>query len=801
MALRPSKLTDGNAFSEFQKNATVHGSKAAGLRLIPAAWCPEFEVLPVKFHDTWKNNRRLDRDLLKKAMAWLDSTGPEKIAVRSSGVGEKIEDRGKFDSVVTTRPRKLSYLAEAIETIFRSAEKIDKDERLGIVIQKYLQPTFSGHLSNEVRLSPTRNQWNYEIERPNWTSSKGLNSKSAPMPESTLPIGCGSSVPHQSLRSVGKWMTENLGPRCHIEWVTAGGFLWLVQLDLEWREQDVGFDPRIKFDSSAFIDPQPDKAKILRPYSIGSQTEWTKLKNLSEFDFDNDNPGPRIYPLTAREFFESLSSPNSRNNICEEIKLVTGDRAVVRTDCKQPGVRQYNLPRTDTESAAGAYDWCRTTLDRLIDDDLQIDHIAFLIHAFLPSEASAWVYASPDDPTVIVDALWGLPDGLQVLPVDTYEVNIPRRKIIGTKSTFKPRFLREKLDGSWVYEDILRSQGRRRVLKQPDILEIAFRTREIANKLGEDAQVMWFCGIPERYGVGRNLPWYRSREHLDTAPRDEGRYKPFKVRNPGDLQRLPERQAMIELAPDVELIRSDEFLQKVIDTALEKRLPVQLHGSRLGHTYYRLSQAGIAIVLTNDPKYHRKRERRTFGKIVRDKVSLNIQSGGETVIEALLEKEDLSHGLTGKMIEELEEFLRAASSEERCAELADVFEVLRGLAKAADIDWQDLLRFADQKRSKNGGFTERKVLLETSLPQKIGPLESTRVIGIDNIGRYESSESVVKIPITSIINSIARSKFVVDMPTVEISLSMEIVGGRLILRPSRFVTTSHDEHQYQLFND
>ena len=693
-----SKDTKLNSFEEFQKSAKKYGAKAAGISLLPGAWCPAFHLLPTVLHSDWTRTGKLDNKTIDDALAWASSLTCDRFMVRSSGANERIGDRGKYQSVLLQRPIDKNSVTQAITSIFDHAQTVDPAEKMGVIIQEFVEPLISGHMSNEVRVSPTRNQWKYDTEKPVWHPSTGINSKFAPLPDLSRPIVCGKDVPHQALRSIGKWMTENIGPRCHIEWLTTGSEVFLVQLDLEWTELDEGFDPRSGLKLNEYAQPRPSEARMLKLYEIGTETPWKKLKNLSEFGFSASEKAPKIFLLSATDLKDAYCSDERRTALINEVRSVTGDRAVVRTDCKDSTARPFNLPRTDTVSASQAVEWAALEVPKLVAEGMRLEDIGFLIHAFLPSAASAWAYSRPGDPTVIVDALWGLPDGLQVLPVDTYEVNVVRDKIIGTKSTYKPRFLRETPDGAWVYEDIKRSKGRSKVLGQTDILEIAKRTADIASALGEDAQIMWFCGIPDQYAVGKNLPWFRSREKLDTAPRIEVRYKPFEVRNQQDLLKLPDREAMIKLAPDVDLIRDDKFLQDVIDAALEKRLPVQLEGSILGHTYYRLVKAGVAVALVNAPKYYRKRELQTFGKIVRDKIATKIQGGGEAVVEALLDKADLSRGLAGKLVEELEEFLLAKDIEARRSELADMLEVLIGMSGAEGIDWPSVLDFADAKR-------------------------------------------------------------------------------------------------------
>ena len=58
----------------------------------------------------------------------------------------------------------------------------------------------------------------------------------------------------------------------------------------------------------------------------------------------------------------------------------------------------------------------------------------------------------------------------------------------------------------------------------------------------------------------------------------------------------------------------------------------------------------------------------------------------------------------------------ARAPAEKMEELADVLEVVRGLAVTNDIDWDNLLAKALEKREKRGGFEHQTVLLETARP-------------------------------------------------------------------------------------
>lgn len=787
----------GSDFSKFKDLAMRFGSKAAGLLLLPRVWVPEYLLVPVSFHREWKSNPLQIDQLSTDILEWMNEHQIEEIIIRSSGSNETIDDRGKYQSKVVDHPCVAENIRVAINSVLNSASKVDPDEDMGLIVQRYVNASVLGHLSNEVRHSPTRNQWKYEVEFP-WAPTRGLNSKNAPLPDATIALQSGPAVPHQSLRAVGKWICNNVKPRSHLEWLCADGKIWLVQLDMEWMQLDNGVDPSNELVGEVSFSPDLSKLTLLEQYEIGAETPWKKLKNLSDFDFDVQDEKPIIFQLPGQLVNQICDNEKLKSNLVAEILGVTNDRVVVRTDCSKKGYRSFNLPRTDTVSAVNAVSWCEETLKQLHEDEVEPKEVMFLLHAFLPSFASAWAYAKQGSPVVIVDALWGLPDGMQVLPVDSYEVVVPQKKVIDTNSVYKPRYLTDGEDGSWKYCSVLRKKGRSRVLKKSDILSIATRTRNIANTLGEDAQIMWFCGIPENYGVGRNLPWFRAREQFDTAPRVQAKFPEVKVEGFEDLERLPERQATIRLVPDANLIRDDSFLEKVIETALARRLPVKLEGSMLAHIYYRLCEAGVGVVVSNLPKYHRKRGKREFGKIVRDKIPENISVGGEEVVEAILDKEDALHGLAAKVIEELEEFIRAQAGEDKIAELADVFEVVLGLATNAGISWPEVEASAISKREKRGGFDNRKILIETSLARPEQAAVEGMVVSLDQLSKVHYTASQLKIPLTALMNSIGRHSVSVNIGGV--SLALKVEAGHLVLDYADSKSEKDDPAQGSLFD-
>ncbi|SHJ74056.1 Predicted house-cleaning noncanonical NTP pyrophosphatase, all-alpha NTP-PPase (MazG) superfamily [Clostridium amylolyticum] len=99
---------------------------------------------------------------------------------------------------------------------------------------------------------------------------------------------------------------------------------------------------------------------------------------------------------------------------------------------------------------------------------------------------------------------------------------------------------------------------------------------------------------------------------------------------------------------------------------------------------------------------------KSYNKLVRDKIPEIIKEAGKTCnIRYADEKEQLKL-LEEKLQEEVSEYIEAKNLEE----LADIMEVLFGLAKNLGFCEEDLLKCREDKRSKRGGFEEGVVLLE-----------------------------------------------------------------------------------------
>ena len=97
---------------------------------------------------------------------------------------------------------------------------------------------------------------------------------------------------------------------------------------------------------------------------------------------------------------------------------------------------------------------------------------------------------------------------------------------------------------------------------------------------------------------------------------------------------------------------------------------------------------------------------RIYNKLVRDKIPDIIAAKNETPVTAILAETEYKKALEDKLYEEYQE-VTEASGDERCEDLADVIEVIRALAKLENRSLEDIIKLADEKRAKRGGFDNR----------------------------------------------------------------------------------------------
>jgi predicted house-cleaning noncanonical NTP pyrophosphatase (MazG superfamily) len=193
-----------------------------------------------------------------------------------------------------------------------------------------------------------------------------------------------------------------------------------------------------------------------------------------------------------------------------------------------------------------------------------------------------------------------------------------------------------------------------------------------------------------------------------------------RIENRADLRAFTENDTAFDLGnrrvvfrpgnPD--LIRARDFVAEIGNVAKSKGWRVVLEGSALAHNWYLLRAAGVDV--ESSAEYVNKpRRRRTFEKLVRDKIPKAIEAKGERVSSVELSASELRGALQRKMVEEAFEVLAAIGDEELLSELADVYEVVSALARQAGGTLDGVRQRADKKRASKGGFERGYFLVST----------------------------------------------------------------------------------------
>ena len=103
--------------------------------------------------------------------------------------------------------------------------------------------------------------------------------------------------------------------------------------------------------------------------------------------------------------------------------------------------------------------------------------------------------------------------------------------------------------------------------------------------------------------------------------------------------------------------------------------------------------------------------KKNYNKLVRDNIPDIIEQNGEKPVIEFLNNNDYKKELLNKLKEECNEVISAENQEELLNELADVYEVLNALAHIQNKSMDDVVKIAEQKKLKRGGF-EKKIYLK-----------------------------------------------------------------------------------------
>jgi len=769
------------------------GTKGSMLATIPRLWTPPFLLISYPILEESGSelvgHPEVGERGLSQITDLLSLTG--KLIVRSSIIGESIWDRGSYQSVIieagTGSPP--DELERAVSDVLRSAP----DKKVALVIQSYITPVFKGEFGNLLRIAKTRDHWEWsEVGTSGIASRTRLNSQRDQAANESLPLKSQTARSRERLfGSVGAWINNELmhghSERVNCEWVTDGDIYYLVQIDEE-DEDLVGVNPyQIRIPPRHT--PSAETGDFLSCATPGSLSDWDKLKVLEEL-WEAEAPYKPILFYIPFSKLPKADDVQGRVKLRDEFASLIGPQGIVIRTSTRAGKKKMNLPRTECIGPDEAANWCIEVSAKILSESSKPEDYAFVAHHFIAAKASAWAKADPNQPEVEIHALWGLPDALQYCPYDIWEVHLPTGTVTDYP-VYKSDFLVSSDDGGWKHQRIKNELARFHCIEKKEVLEIATRTKAIADRMDKPCHVMWFVGCIDEDQKNFNVPWYWNDAHEAEPNTDRTNYQIITITDRESLKRfkdtnIPQPRLALELTPfNLNLMRDTGFITEVGQTALDAGVPVRLNGSTLAHAYYQLRAAGCAVVSTGFKDHSRTRKVTALGKLVRDKIPEKITQRQE--FETSLKAPDSARKafLISKVLEEALEVREAESDEEKTTELADLYEVFRALANIEGIALGDIIAAADKKKEKVGGFDVGLILQHTGLrrPGTTGK-PNIDLSDIQVLSRKTAADTC-EIPFTFFGFMDVDQPRAVFFEDLNIRLDVTLKGDRIVLTVSR----------------
>jgi hypothetical protein len=401
------------------------GGKAVGLFRLPRSWVPPFLILTSSFYSLWRSERNVGRAL--RALESTDRTllddflervipqhggASAKVFVRSNSPLENLAFRGAY----TSYP--VSIDKEGVENAIDRVLSQDKTNPMCVLLQLAIEPSWTGHMSNERRLSQKKDRWFVEELIHELRGSEQHYIRPMTPDKSKALLASTRSRVKTALRMVAGALVEVGGGRFHCEWVWDGRRVWVVQAD-EATPPLFGETANQYLAGSSHPVPKFSPRSCLRHFSDVDPDLWRKLRCPHLFK-KVGLPTADVYVLTGDDWNHTEGSHRSR--LERDLSTMSIQPVVVRCDVSSriedeeilfptsPATKDPNELIRFMDSVAmqfkrrglGNQDW------------------AFLLACLVPARASAMIHARPRAQRVRVDALWGFPDGLLHFPHDTW---------------------------------------------------------------------------------------------------------------------------------------------------------------------------------------------------------------------------------------------------------------------------------------------------------------------------------------------------------------------------------------------
>lgn len=726
------------------------GAKAFGLTTIPQNWTLPFYVIGSDLFDLIKDNpKHIDRALTQSFLKLL-STAAEKtnlrldeaVYLRSSAVSENIEERGKFHS----KQGPLANIADIIRSC--CLELVRDHEAAGstifFVVQKLANPIrFRGHLSNTRRLVEEGRDWVYELEDVIDGRLEGGRIPIRPWREGEFrqpaPLKCQFDllIP-DILRIPARWAWSQ-STRVHFEWVWDGNQVFIVQSDMVFPV--LGTDPT-KITANLVAANTKTNLIVFRKVKSEDGHRFSKVKNVLTYRVLRI-PTPDLFILDDRAVLNDLAKGTVSAELSRDLESLSQRSLVLRTDLQTDDLGQKQmLPRSDeVRTLADAKNHLLKTLKTIASSGADLSKVAILAHHFIPAVTSAWVYAEPRSRKVLIETLWGIPEGLYYYAHDTFEVDTLRldpTKIVGNdegkfrirpKLRYKRHFVMPTPSGVWKTHTVAEPYDWRPAIRQKKwICQIARQSRLIAALEEHAVNVMWFIDLPKATNLPKVTPWYHEKSIQRPQFRKSSLRKKMVTDHEHFIETISDITGLqdafqsghggirrIRIRPkDDTLLRDKNFATEIGELAKKIGAVILLEGGILSHTYYILCRTGAQVETLDS--FIGDDEYREFNKLVRDRIPEHIAGMGEKVSVTRLQGDQLVRELRIKLVEEAIEALDATGYDALQEELADVLEVISSLGARLGVRRGALDKKKRQKKLAKGGFSQGFVLLETQNP-------------------------------------------------------------------------------------
>ena len=689
------------------------GVKAFGLNVLPNQWVPSFLVLTKSFHALYlsaqKSTHRAfeqlpeaEKELFRGFLAKVSREGGAnaQIFVRSNSPEEDLSNRGQFRSFHST-PQVDAVLGRIYRVLTQH------DGPMCVVLQAAISPGMQGHMSNERRVSSTKTRWLVESEMP--LPKRFLSAK---QDAHSGPLFANSAIEIiKCLQSIAGFLINKNTGYFHCEWVWSSKRLWIVQSD------DASSPAAGTGENQSLLACKPSASEFVPKFTAlqhftKTDVRWKKLARPRTFK-KVGLPVGNIYVLAG----DALNADN--DELYQDLRRMCEYPVVVRCDIGDSLAHPDLLLPTSSpiSEVEQLFQFFEQTALELTKRGLSKKDWAFLLAHFVPAQASAMVNAWPHGSRIRVDALWGYPDGLNHLAHDTYFYYPGNQRIKSTRN-FKGKCLIPK-DGKWATCSIDAPLDWQAVLSDSEVRALGDWALRLANELGKEVQLMALARIGGIRGIDGCLPWHYTSLSMPQYSRSSD-YLPSRVKlvtSYNDLRQLSVLGLSLKcdgflLQPVGDVLRDETFIQEAARFAAKRGKPLYFQGSLLGHAYYLMAKTGAEIIpiAQDEPSGDRK----TYNKLVRDRIPVIIRESGGLARVRTLEKSEAKRLLAQKLVEESFEVWNA-SEENINEELADVLEVIDALRAQIGISSEHLVQVQANKRQKRGGFNELIFLEDTDV--------------------------------------------------------------------------------------